>query len=119
MATITAVPTAIEGHGQDTIQVLWETLTETNADGSLLKTPGRSDKSVHVVGNFGIGGTCVIQGSNDGTNWVTLTDPQGNALSFTSTGLEMIAENPLYIRPFISAGTGVDLDVYLVAKRVR
>lgn len=94
----------------------WETLTTTNADGSPLVIDRRTDRSVQVVGTFGSGGTVVIEGSNDGTNYRTLNDFQGSALSFTSAGLEGIAEVPAYIRPRVTAGDGTtDIDVFLVA----
>lgn len=75
-----------------------------------------ADKSVQVIGTFN-GGTVVIEGSNDGTNWVTLSDPQGNALSKTAAFLEQILEATRYVRPRVSAGTGVDLDVFFVLRR--
>jgi hypothetical protein len=65
------------------------------------------DRSVQVGGTFGVGGNCVIEGSNDGTNYVTLTDPQGNALNtITAARLEQITETTRFIRARISAGDG-------------
>ena len=77
-----------------------------------------ADKTVHVYGNFGTGGTLVVQGSNDGTQWVTLNDHVGTAISLTALGLVAIAENPAYIRPFISAGTGVSLTCIISARGI-
>lgn len=71
-----------------------------------------SEKSVQVTGTFNTS-TVVLQGSNDGTNWVTLTDPQGNALSFTSAALEAIEEHTRYVRPSVSGGTATALTVTL------
>lgn len=59
-----------------------------------------NDKTVQVFGTFG--DTLTIQGSNDGTNWATLSDSTGVALEFTAAGIKLIAECPRYIRP--SAG---------------
>lgn len=97
-------------------QVLWEGLL--NGDSGDAQQVGQmSDKSVQVVGTFGTGGSINIEGSNDGTNWEILVDPQGNALTFTSAALEQILENPRYIRPNVTAGDGTtDLDVYLYAR---
>jgi hypothetical protein len=75
-----------------------------------------ADKSVQVIGNFNAG-TIVIEGSNDGVNWATLTDPQGNALSKTTAFIEQILEATRYVRPRVSAGAGVDLDVFFVLRR--
>jgi hypothetical protein len=75
-------------------------------DGEPFQNPGSADRSVQVTGTFGAGGTVVLEGSNDGTNYRTLTDPQGNALSFTSAGLEAIQEITRYVRPRVTAGDG-------------
>lgn len=117
MATITAVVTNIPTIDNSHI-VSWAALTTTDDVGSALEMAGSPDRSVQVIGTFGVGGTCVIQGSNDGTNYATLTDPQGNALSFTATGLEAVTELTRYIRPRITAGDGTtSLTAYLFVKR--
>lgn len=102
--------------GNRTAVYLWETLTETDSDGGPLDSATFSDKTVQVVGDFGSGGIVVLEGSNDGTNWETLSDAQGNALSFTSAGMEIVLENPFQIRPFVTDGISVDVDVYLCVK---
>ena len=65
-----------------------------------------SDRSVQINGTFGAGGTVVLQGTNDGVNYTTLTDNQGNALSFTSTKLVQVMEICVAIRPLVTAGDG-------------
>lgn len=66
-----------------------------------------ADRSVHVTGVFGAGGACIIEGSNDdGANWATLTDPQGNPLSFTAAAFEQIDEIAGLLRPRMSGGDG-------------
>lgn len=76
-----------------------------------------SEKTVQVTGTFGTGGTVALEGSNDGTNYETLKDPQGNSLSFTAAGLEAVQENPRFIRPNVSAGDGTTaLTVTLAVK---
>jgi hypothetical protein len=65
------------------------------------------DRCVQVIGTFGSGGSISIQGSNDdGTTWVTLTDPLGNALTFTSAGMKQITELPHKLKPIVTAGDG-------------
>lgn len=64
------------------------------------------DRSVTFTGTFGTGGTIKLQGSNDGTNWFDLTDPQGNAISKTAAGLEQVQEATLWVRPNVTAGDG-------------
>lgn len=62
-------------------------------------------RCVQIEGTFD-SGTIVIKGSNDGTNYETLTDPQGNAISKTSAALETIEELTRYIKPTVSGGGG-------------
>lgn len=95
----------------------WKWLLLLNGnDGAPLLIDRRTDRSVQVSGTFGAGGTLVIEGSNDGTNYYTLNDLQGTALSFTSARLEGISEMPLYIRPRVTAGDGTtSLSVYVTA----
>jgi len=67
-------------------------------DYTAVDLPGKADRTVQASGTWG-GGTIVIEGSIDGTTYKTLTDPQGNALSFTADAIEAISENVRYIRP--------------------
>lgn len=99
--------------------VQWASLTATNTDGSPYEVLDYNDHSVQMSGDFGVGGTLLWQGSNDGTNWFSLTDAQGSIFSKTEASLEQVVEAPRYVRPLVSAGTGVDVDVILVARRAR
>lgn len=65
-----------------------------------------ADRAAQVTGTFGVGGTVSIEGSNDGTNWAILADPQGTPLTFTATKIEQLLESPRYIRPNVTAGDG-------------
>lgn len=62
------------------------------------------DRSIQITGTFGVGGTVVIEGSNDGINWVTLRDTNETPLSFIGADLAVILEPTLYIRPRVTAG---------------
>ncbi len=75
-------------------------------DGEPVQLGAYSDRSVQFVGTFGAGGTIVFEGSNDGTNYVTLTDPQGSAISKGAASLEGIVEPTRYVRPRVTAGDG-------------
>jgi len=114
MAVRTATP-ALLAHGA----VLYTWTGLLNGDtGTPVEVPGHADKTAQIEGTFGAGGTCVIQGSNDGTNYQSLTDPQGNAISKTAAAIEMVEEHTRYIRPNITAGDGTtSLTVTLMAKR--
>lgn len=78
-----------------------------------------SDKCVQVYTFAAASDSRVlIQGSNQAHTvdpaaliWATLTDPQGNALEFRTTGatnpqrMETVLENPWYIRPLVATVT--------------
>jgi hypothetical protein len=89
-------------------------------DGGPVELPSFPDVSVQVGGTFGTGGTIVMEGSNDGTTYFTLTDPQGNTVSKTSAALEQIEELVRYRRPRVTGGDGTTaLTVTLLARRGR
>lgn len=91
-----------------------------------------ADKTVHFFGTWG-GASVTLYGSNDpkalvdlaaGTtfanktaSWVALTDAQGNAITKTADSIEVIEENPLYILPVITGGSGSTINVVICGKR--
>jgi len=86
-------------------------------DGESIGFSQYTDKSVQVTGTFGAGGSVRIEGSNDGSNWAVLTDPQGNDLNITAAKIEMVTEATLYVRPRVTAGDGTtSLSVTLLMK---
>lgn len=99
-------------------EITWETLTSSNAAGSAYE-PERTRAAIAAVqftGTFD-SATAVLQGSNDGTNWVTLNDTLGSAISFTSAGYAELSTALAYIRPSTSGGSGSqDIDCVLVAR---
>lgn len=96
--------------------ITWAGLSEADSSPAPFEGPEWADRSVQIVGTFN-GGTVVMEGSNDGTNWATLTDPQGNAISKTAAGIEQIEEVTRYMRPKVSAGTGLTINVILLVRR--
>ena len=117
MASITPVVDDTVADDGSVLKITWETLTTTNADGVPVAIAKFGDKTVTFTGTFGVGGTVKLQGTNDGTNWIDLADPQGNAISKTSASIEAVTENPWKIRPYVSAGDGTtDLDVIVIAR---
>jgi hypothetical protein len=118
MATRTAVVTTINDFENAALLFTWSGLLLTD-DGNPVTIPGYSDRSIQFQGTFGVGGTIQIEGSNDGTNYQVLTDPQGNAISKTSASIEAITELPRFIRPRITGGDGTtNLVASLFMKRV-
>ncbi len=80
---------------------------DTGAPLNISKYP---DKTVQITGTFG---SVTLRGSNkenpnDATagDWFNLTDPQGNAITLSAAGGELIAENPLWISPITTGGSG-------------
>jgi hypothetical protein len=74
--------------------------------GQAIELANFADRSVQVVGEFGIGGSVRIEGSINGTDYAPLTDPQGNNLDIASAKIEAITELVRYIRPAVTAGDG-------------
>lgn len=102
MANIT--PTLYLDNGDYRI-VTWAAMA--NGDVGLpVELVGFSDRSVQIIGTFGTGGNAKIEGSNDGTNYVVLSDPQGTALDATTARIKAVSELTRYFRPRISAGDG-------------
>ncbi len=97
-------------------KILWEGLA-TGDTATAIVPNGVSGVvgSVQVVGTFG-SGTCVLQASNDGTNYVTLKDTAGNDISLTSAGMVDFSTAALFVRPSTSGGTGDDLDVTVILR---
>ena len=117
MATRTSVITRISSWADDSHVISWSGLLNGD-DGSPIEMPGHSIRSIQFTGTFGTGGTIQIEGSNDGTNYVVLTDPQGNNVSKTAAGIEAVVEVTRYIRPRVTAGDGAtDLTASLLLRR--
>lgn len=89
---------------------------DSDDSGDPLEMTAWSDRSVQVSGTFGSGGSITMQGSNDGTNWCTLTDGEGNNVTLAAaTTIHLLKELPRFIRPLATSGDGsTDLNVYLV-----
>jgi hypothetical protein len=99
--------------------VTWSGLLNGD-NGSAVSLTDYPDRTIQIVGTFGSGGSVTFQGSNDGVNYIALTDPQGNALTKTAAALELVAETPRFVRPTVTAGDGTtDLTVVMFARTPR
>ena len=117
MADIKGTQEQISKRDGSVILVVWEALTSSNNNGSLVELVEWADRTVQVIGTFD-SATLLLQGSNNGLIWATLSDAASSPLSFTSAGLSEILEVPRYVRPSTSGGGGSqDIDVLLVARR--
>ena len=124
MATKPAVKTVLDEHTNASagcVVIQWSGLTKaTDDDGAPVEFGAFADRSVQVTGTFGTGGSVRIEGSNDGTNYAVLTDPQGNAIEKDAASIEIVSERPLYVRPRITAGDGTTaINVILLMRRGR
>ncbi len=118
MATVVA--TAVSDNVRNlSSYITWTPLLNGDV-GDAFELSGAPDKTVTITGTFGSGGSVTLQGSNDGTNWFALTDPQANAITKTAAAMEAVLENPRYIRPNVTAGDGTtSLTVILAVKYMR
>lgn len=116
MATVDYTPAEVKGFGSYAHVITWSL---GNADtGVPVEMPGSHIRSVQISGTFG-SATVVIQGSNDGVTYFTLTDAQGNAISKTTAAIENIQELTRYLRPSSSGGTGTAITVSLLLRSTR
>lgn len=99
----------------DHAKVLWETMDGGDV-GRAFDLQEYNDNTVTVTGTFD-SNTLTMQGSNDGTNWFTLTDNVGLDVALTAAGGALIAEAPRYIRPSLSSGASSDIDVIVLLRR--
>ena len=125
MATVASTIQRVNTFLDDAHVLSWTPLTTTNADGGAIEMPGSADRTIQFLGTFGAGGTIILQGSNvlapvagTDTDWFTLTDPQGNAISKTAAGGEAVLELTRWVRPKVTAGDGTtSLTALLLVKR--
>lgn len=99
------------------MRIIWDGLG-TGDTGQPFTLSQYADRSVQVVGTFGAGGAIVVEGSNDGTNFSTLTDPQGNSISISTAKIEAVSEIVVALQPRVSGGDGTtDLNVVMLVRR--
>lgn len=99
--------------GRRFMVVQWATMGNGDV-GTPIELPMHADRAVQVVGTFGVGGTCTIEGTLDGTNYAVLNDPQGNALAITAAKIEQILETTLKIRPSVAGDGTTSLTVTML-----
>jgi hypothetical protein len=96
----------------------WGAFTATDLTAAAVKMGGLTDKSVQIQGTFD-SCTVTLQGSNDGTNYHLLTDPQGTDISKTASDLEAVTEATLWVKPVLaSAGANTSVVVTIFAKGI-
>jgi hypothetical protein len=118
MATIVPAFSKLRGPsgGIDALVATWTPLAASGDVGQPLARLDLADRSVQVAGSFA-GATVVLEGSNDGVNYFTLSSPSGAALSFTAAGLMQVNQPVAFVRPHVTSGSGASLSVTLTARR--
>ena len=111
MATI-ALTSTDRNRVNGAIVITWEALGNAD-DGGAFALPFAADITAQVIGTFG-GATVTLQGSNDGVHWHALTQRGGSSnMAYTSAACHSANENPAFIRPRTTGGTGTDVDVII------
>ena len=106
----------VEKFGASAVRITWSGRGQGDT-GEPVKFPLNQDRSAQVVGTFGTGGSIVIKGSNDGVNFVPLTDMRGNNLTISQARIEQIEDASYAIAPEVSGGDGTtSLTVILFAR---
>lgn len=113
MATTLTI-SAINPHRENAHIAHW-TLGDADT-GTSVEMPGSNIRSVQIAGTFG-SATIVLEGSNDGTNYVTLDDNEGTAISKTAAFFGGVRDICRYIRAKSSGGTGTAVTVDLLLVR--
>lgn len=114
MATID--PGVIRRNGYDV--VTWagmstaDTGTAYRPQGRVRHIAGQADDTGGAWGSA----TLIMQGSNDGTNYVALNDLGGDAISLTEDGGFSVGEAHRELRPSMSGGTGDNVNVTLTVR---
>lgn len=99
--------------------IVWEGITEAD-EGAPVSLPGRVEHvTIQTVGDFTTSGAVTLVGSNDGTNYSALDDPAGTSIVMTDASIWRLDSYPKLLKPDATAGTGVDMDVYLHGVMVR
>jgi len=110
-----AAPIKTEHSGRTVVHD-WS-LTTADATGDSVSVPGSSDRTIQFIADTAGSATAILEGSLDDSTFFTLTDGQGNAISFTASGGEMVAENVLFVRPRLStAGSGALWSILLFSR---
>lgn len=81
------------------------------------ENPSMNLRSIQFAGTFA-SATVVLEGSNDGTNYVTLLDDSATAISKTANALVNVQTRARYIRAKSSGGSGAAIIATLLAARV-
>lgn len=107
MATINPVIDRLTASPDESVVICtWDGLAISGDVGAPINFSAWSSKTFVVSGTFTGAPTILIEGSNDGITWVSLSNRQGTAMSFTAASMNTSQDRPVFVRPRLSAGSG-------------
>lgn len=110
------VAPVVERFGGSSMRITWPNLKAGDI-GEAVTPQLFQDRSAQVKGTFSTG-KLAIEGSNDGEEFVSLTDPRGNDLVIMAAKIEQIEDCSFSIRPTVQGGDAfTDLTVILFARK--
>jgi hypothetical protein len=120
MTTVAPTNTSEIGNGDGSLNLYTWALTTANSDGAPVHAAEWADRTWQATGTFG-GATVAFQGSNDGSNWFSMTNAAGGAaIALTAAGGATTIESPYYVRPNLTVvGSGATITVTLLARRAQ
>lgn len=107
MATIIPTVTDVSEKGDSSaLKIVWTPMANGDV-GREVHYPKHNDKSVHVSGTFGTGGSVAVEGSNNGAvSFAALRSPDSNTIAITAEAIKAVLENTDFTRPHVTAGDG-------------
>jgi len=119
MATVAPVITMqVGGSDGNAALITWPMVT-ANVEGIGVEFVQFTDLCWQAFATNQGGATVTIQGSNDGTNWFSLTNASGGAaMTFAADGGKQSVERPRYVRPYMTTpGVAAVIAITLLARR--
>jgi hypothetical protein len=111
-----ASPTTTDINGDRSVMLVTWTLTTADHTGDAVSWADWADRSCQMTGTWG-GATAVLEGANVAT-YISITDPQANAISKNADALEACTEITRFVRPRLSTvGSGATVVVTLLMRR--
>ena len=112
-----ASPTTLDINGDRSVMMITYTLTTADHTGDAVAWCDWADRSVTFTGTWG-GATAALEGSNDGTVWVPISDVQGTAITRTANGIEAAVELTRFVRAKLTTpGSGATVTASIIMRK--
>ena len=96
--------------------VTWLAVTESDTFQTYDLKEAVSEISVHINGTFG-SSTITIQGGNDSSTFLALTQIGGASAAITAADIFSILDRPLEIKPLAADGSSQSVNIYMVVRK--